>query len=229
MKRKRKRMKKVIAGTTVLALAVTTVMATETRDINLGLKLGTLGLGIDASTPIKDNLSVRFNLNGFSITKTDSQDGNDFKGTLDLFTAGALLDYYPFENNFRLSSGLYYNGNGFTGNVKPSAGTDIEIDGTTYTTNDIASVDSDISFNTIAPYLGIGWGNDAHDKGWGFTFDLGVMYHGEGRADLKANVINNAIAQQIEADIKAEEKSINDDLAKIKFYPVVTLGVNYTF
>jgi len=222
-------MKKLLIGTMVMTLAATTVTATEIRDINVGLKLSTLGLGMDASTPINNNLSVRFNLNGASVTKTDSQDGNDFKGTLDLFTAGALLDYYPFKNNFRLSSGVYYNGNGFTGNIKPSAGTDIDIDGTTYSTNDIGSLDSDISFNMIAPYLGIGWGNDAHDKGWGFTFDLGVMYHGEGTANLKANVINNVIAQQIEDDIVAEEKKINDNLAKIKIYPVVALGVNYSF
>jgi len=222
-------MKKIVMGIMALSLAVTTVMATETRDINMGVKLSTLGLGIDASTPINDKLSVRFNLNGASVTQTDSQDGNDFEGTLDLFTAGVLLDYYPFENNFRLSSGLYYNGNGFTGNIKPSAGTDIDIDGTSYSTSDIGSLDSELSFNPIAPYLGIGWGNDAHDKGWGFTFDLGAMYHGAGTADLKANVINNVIAQQIEADIAAEEKSINDDLAKFKIYPVVAIGINYTF
>lgn len=222
-------MKKLLVGAMALSLLMTTVVATEERDMNVGLKLSTLGLGLDASMPINDTFSVRFNVNGASATQTDSQDGNDFEGTLDLFTAGVLLDYYPFENNFRVSSGLYYNGNGFKGNIKPSNGVDIDIDGTTYSTSDIASLDSDISFDTTAPYLGIGWGNDAHDKGWGFTFDFGAMYHGSGKADLTANGVNSFIAQQLENDIAAEEKSINDDLAKVKFYPVIAIGVNYSF
>jgi len=215
--------------TTVLLFSTTALMAENTRAFNVGTKLSTLGLGLDISTPVNDKLSMRFNINGASVSQTDSQDGNDFEGTLDLFTAGALLDYYPFENNFRLSTGIYYNGNGFQGNIKPSPGTDIEIDGTSYSTTDIGSLDSTLSFDTVAPYLGIGWGNDARDKGWGFTFDLGAMYHGAGTADLKANVINQSIANQIEADILAEEESINNDLADFKIYPVITIGINYTF
>jgi hypothetical protein len=196
---------------------------------NTGIKLGTLGLGLDISTPINDKLSARFNLNGASYTDTDSQDGNDFEGTLDLLTAGVLLDYYPFENNFRLTAGAYYNDNGFTGNIKPSATTTIDIDGHTYTVADIGQLNSDLSFDTFAPYVGLGWGNNAHSKGWGFTFDLGVMYHGSGTADLTADVINEDIRTEIENDIIKEEESINDDLDKLQFYPVVALGVNYSF
>jgi len=208
------------------------LMAEAPADINGALKLGTLGYGLDLSSPFNNALALRLNLNSFSMTRTDSQDGTDFEGTLDLFTAGALLDYYPTSSNFRLSTGLYYNGNGFSGNAKPSAGTTVEVDGNTYTLGefgDIGSLDSDVSFNSTAPYIGIGWGNDAHDKGWGFTFDLGALYQGSGEANLKANVNNQTLANQIADDIAAEEKSINDDLADFKFYPVISLGVNYTF
>ena len=210
--------------------AVTDVNANKLRAFNAGVKIGTLGLGLDISTPINDKLSARFNLNGATYTDTDSQDGNDFEGTLDLLTAGVLVDYYPFENNFRLSGGAYYNGNGFTGNVKPSATTTIDINGYEYDAGKLGSIDSKIEFDKIAPYLGLGWGNDAHDKGWGFTFDLGVMYHGEGKATLTPKGIAAIVDRiKLDSDVQKEEDSINDDLAKVKLYPVLALGVNYTF
>ena len=147
-----------------------------------------------------------------------------------MLTAGVLVDYYPFENNFRLSGGAYYNDNGFTGNIKPSADTTIDINGQEYQVGDIGSLDSAVSFDKVAPYIGLGWGNNAHDKGWGFTFDLGVMYHGKGEANLTPLDISPLIDKDLlESNVVKEEQDINDDLHKIKVYPVVAIGVNYSF
>lgn len=216
----------------LVVLATNLLIAEKPKDINGALKLGTLGIGVDLSSPFNDTFALRVNVNGISITQTERQDGTDFEGTLDLLTAGALIDYYPFENNFRVSSGLYYNGNGFTGNAQPSLGSSVEIDGERYTlgeTGDIASLDSEVSFKSTAPYIGLGWGNNAHEKGWGFTFDLGAMYHGSGTAELKANINNQTLANEIADAVATEEEKINADLEEFKFYPVLSLGVNYTF
>lgn len=221
-------MKKIVS-TALLILSTTLLVADEVKEYNTAMKLSTLGLGFDISTPINDKLSARFNLNGASYSDTQSEDGNDYEGSLELLTAGILLDYYPFQNNFRLSSGVYYNGNGFTGSVTPTSTTTVEIGGTTYTNADIGSLNTDISFNSLAPYLGLGWGNNARDKGWGFTFDLGAMFHGTGEANLNATVIDQRIANLIASDIAKEEQDINDNLADIKVYPVVSIGVNYSF
>jgi hypothetical protein len=199
------------------------------RVYNTGMKLGTLGLGVDLSTPINNALSLRFNLNGASYTDTLEDADNDYDGTLDLLTAGILLDYYPFENNFRLTTGLYYNGNGFNGKVTPTTVTTINIDGVEYTLEDINYVNTDVSFDKVAPYVGLGWGTDAHDKGWGFTFDLGVLYHGEANVDLTADIKNEDLAEIINEGLKAEELNAEDDLNDFQFYPVVMLGVNYSF
>ena len=221
-----------IATTLALLLTNNTLLADDQRSVNLGTKIGTLGMGLDISTSLNEDFSVRFNLNGASVTETDSEDGNDFEGTLDLLTAGLLLDYYPFENNFRLSTGAYYNGNGFTGTAKGAPGSTIDIGGTEYQSSELGSLDADMSFNSIAPYLGIGWGNNSHDSGWGFTFDLGAMYHGSGTANLTPNYGNQVtpeIKNEINQNILQEENSINDDLSSAKFYPVIAFGVNYSF
>ena len=199
------------------------------RVYNSSLKLGTLGLGIDVSTPINDKLSARFNLNGATYSDTQEKDNNEFEGTLDLLTTGVLLDYYPFENNFRLSTGVYYNGNGFDGTIKSTKETKIEIGDKEYSLDELGSLDTKLVFDKIAPYVGLGWGNDAHDKGWGFTFDLGVMYHGEADVNLEADIKNQALAQEINDATKREEVNSEDDLNDFQFYPVVMLGVNYSF
>ena len=218
-------MKKILT-TGLILLSTTALFADAPKEVNGALKVSTLGLGVDISTPINDTYSARFNINGATYSDSQTSDGNNYEGTLDLFTAGVLVDAYPFENNFRVSTGIYYNGNGFSGTVTPSATQTVEIDGVIYTAADVSKVNTDVSFDKVAPYFGIGWGNDARDKGWGFTFDLGVLYHGKGKADLTAEGVNNPA---INAGLEKEEQNINDDLAKHKFYPVVALGVNYTF
>ena len=221
-------MKKLVAST-LLIFSTSLLMAQTPIELNTALKAGTLGYGFDVSTPINESLSARFNLNGLSYTDSQNSDGNDFSGTLDLFTAGALVDYYPFENNFRLSSGLYYNGNGFAGTVTPSSTLKIDINNKEYSSAELGHLDSTVSFNTIAPYVGLGWGNDAHDKGWGFTFDLGVMYHGTPSVNLSAVDVNPLVANEVENNLIIEEQNANNDLSSFKFFPVLALGVNYSF
>ena len=202
---------------------------TEAKEFNVATKLGTLGFGLDVSMPIKENLALRVNLNGGSYSDTQENDGNDFEGTLDLMTFGALLDYYPYENNFRLTTGVYYNGNEFTGTATPSITTTIELNDIEYTVNDIAYVNTEVTFNKFAPYIGLGWGNDAKSKGWGVTFDLGLMYHGQAEASLSPEIKDLEKIEEINTAIENEEKSIEDELADYKIYPVVAFGVNYSF
>ena len=221
-------MKKTIA-TGLLLLSTLTLLAETPKEFNTAFKLGTLGMGFDASTPINETYSLRINLNGLSYSDTQDSDGNTYDGTLDLFTAGLLVDAYPFKNNFRISTGIYYNGNGFDGSVTPIGTQTVEINGVTYTSNDITKLNTNVTFNKVAPYLGIGWGNNAKDKGWGFTFDLGALYHGKGTASLTTDIKNPALASQINTGLIKEEQNVNDDLSNFQFYPVVSFGVNRSF
>ena len=202
---------------------------TATKEFNMAVKLSSLGLGFDLSTPINEKLSARFNLNGGSYSDTEENDGNEFEGTLDLLTAGVLLDYYPYANNFRLSTGVYYNGNEFTGSAKPTLTQTVELNDIEYTISDIAKVNTAVTFDKFAPYVGIGWGNDAHSKGWGFTFDLGVIYHGDAEVSLSPEIKDLTKVSEINTAIENEERNIEDELSDYNLYPVVALGINYSF
>lgn len=199
---------------------------------NVGLKGGTLGLGVDVSTPLSEKLGVRFNLNGLKYGMDEEIDDVDYDGDLELLTAGLLLDYYPFSSTFRISAGVYYNDNIFKGSARPTAGSTVDINDIPYDATEVGQLDAEITFNKFSPYVGIGWGNDTFAKGWSFSFDLGVMYHGTPEADLVAtrgSAVDDATFAIIEANVAAEEESLQDEIDSYRFYPVVMVGVNYRF
>ena len=42
-----------------------------------------------------------------------------------------------------------------------------------------------MTFNKVAPYLGIGWGNPVQNgKGWGMISDIGVLFQGSPKTTL---------------------------------------------
>lgn len=203
--------------------------AEQSNEWNTGLKAGTLGIGLDMSTSISDDFGLRFNVNGLSYSREEEIDDINYDGELDLMTAGVLVDYYPFDTSFRLSAGAYYNNNAFSGVAKPSGAVTIEINGVEYSDSDVGQLDAEVTFNKVSPYIGMGWGNNVTEKGWGFTFDLGVMYHGAPDADLDVTINNPMLEAQIRDDVEAEKESLLNDIEDFKFYPVIMLGANYRF
>ncbi len=191
---------------------------------NVALKVGTLGVGVDFSMPITDYLNARLNINGFSYSDTMTENGIDYSATATLLTAGLLLDYYPMASNaFRVSAGVYYNGNQLEGDAELASG--ITIKGNPYTSAQIGSLAIETKLNEVAPYIGIGWGNKGSEKGWGFSVDVGAMYHGE--VGIDATLATSSLT--VENDVEAERLSLENDMSDYSFYPVIMLGVTYTF
>ncbi len=223
----------------------------------LGLKVGTLGVGIDASYPLTHNFSIRGNVNGFYYKRnlndiindpTFNSFGGNADGELTLLTVGLLVDYFPFdESDFRLSGGVYYNGNELkiTGDAANATQT-FTYNGTTYTGADLGTVTGNSVFDKVAPYIGIGWGNRGDEEGWSWSLDIGALYQNvpqiEAKAELTTNAVNLAAATikgysqaSIDADVNAEVTKENNDIKNsdfakyTKFYPVIAIGITYSF
>ncbi len=200
----------------------------------LGLKVGTLGIGVDLSMPVAEKLNVRFNVNGLTYSDSIEEEGIDYDGDLKLFTAGVVLDYYPFESSeFRFTAGAYYNGNEFEANAKAASSTGtIEVDGVDYDVNDY-QIKANVTFDDFAPYAGIGWGNKVAASGWSWSLDIGVMYHNTPVVDLTPVCGPGATECAAFTDgVQQEENDIKeniDDTPEAKFYPVVMVGVTYSF
>ncbi len=191
----------------------------QASDVAIAAKVGTLGLGVEATTNIVPLFAnVRLQGNGFNYNTTITDTNVTYDAKLKLATVGLLADIYPFAGKFRVTGGAYYNGNKLTMNARPLG--NVVIGGTTYTNPTVATT---IDFNKFAPYAGIGWG-DAISSGSpiGFSFELGVMYMGKPKTSIVAPGVSAA-------DIAAEKSKLDSSLKNMQFYPVASIGVNFKF
>jgi hypothetical protein len=221
----------------VLALAATAACGAQ-GDTGVSLKVGTPGIGVDLTVGVSEKVNVRVSGNYFSYTYDDYEFDEDdeieqeidevvdtLEATLDLMSIGALLDWHPWGGSFRLSVGAFYNGN--EGSLEATAGDTIEIDGEEY---EVERLDGSVEFNSFAPYVGIGWGNAAKaDSRWHFACDLGVLVQGSADISLKATAVDPFLQGALNAALANEEADIEDDVEDYTVYPVVTLGLSYTF
>ncbi|HSN39701.1 MAG TPA: FecR family protein [Burkholderiales bacterium] len=204
--------------------------ANSRSDVGLTGKIGTLGYGLELNLGLSDSVSARLGINAFSYkyNATSSTVNYDFK--LQLRSASALADWYPFEGSFRTSAGVLYNDNKVSLDALPTGGT-YTINGTTYAASDVGSMQGTMTFNKVAPYFGIGWGNPvAKNKGWGMVSDIGVLFQGQPRTSLVATCGATLPAPQctaLQKDAAAENAKLESDLKNFKWWPVVSIGISY--
>jgi hypothetical protein len=210
----------------------------------LGVNAGMLGIGVEAATP----LSKRFNLSGganfFSYTDNLTGDGIDYNATLRFRSAEAHLDWFPFAGGFHISPGaLLYNGNQITANATVPGGDTFTVNHVTYqsSTTDPVTGTGSLTFNKAAPMLLIGFGNMIPRSGRHFSVpvDLGAAYTGEPKVALNlngtvcdpdgSNCQTIASSSTVQANIAAQQTKIQNDAAPAKAYPILRIGLAFSF
>ncbi|MDQ6967529.1 MAG: hypothetical protein Q9M14_02450 [Mariprofundaceae bacterium] len=210
-----------------LLAALTLSVPAQAADIAVGLKAGTLGFGLEATTNVVPALlNVRLQGNMFNYNKTITDTSVRYDAKLKLRTVGLLADVYPFAGKFRLTGGAYYNGNKLSMTGTPTAAGNFTINNQSYSTAQVGTIKSTVKFNKFAPYIGLGWG-DAISSGspFGFSFELGALYMGQPKTTISTS---NTVAG-LAANIAAEKKKLDASLSKMKWYPVATVGLNWKF
>jgi hypothetical protein len=211
--------KAMMAATAAMMVSGGVSAANFGASVNYGLG----GLGADLGySLIQDTVNVRAGLNaGLDMSGTFKSDGIDYRYNVDTGYKTLGLDWHPFSGGFRVSAGyawsdikgdLNYTSDGSqkVGNTNVPAGTKA-----------MASVKYD-----NAPYVSIGWGNHAPSKGGlFFNSELGMMFTGKASVNLSTSDqnFNNTFAN----DIRVEAEKIRKDAPD--FFPILKLGVGYTF
>ncbi len=193
----------------------------------VGAKVGTEGIGADLHRQIVPNiLNLRIGGSFFPFSRTFSEDDIDYEGELRLAALPVLLDVYPFKNWFRLEGGLMINFNEALGTAVPRQG-QIDIGDNTYPADLIGQLKGDVKFNRTSPYFGLGFCNPIKKgKRWGFLFDIGAMYHGQGDVTLTTSTTP---PPQLLIDLKREEQNVEDEIRKFTFFPLIQFGVSFHF
>jgi len=205
----------------------------EDSEVIFGLTGGTLGFGFNIAHPINDFVSVRFNMNKFSMNTTDiSRYSNVLKDDkkYDLDTKGLLLDIHLLQ--LRVTGGLYLNNSSLRYRTKSKDAQEIILNGQKFGLDKIVKIDTTITANKMAPYIGVGWGNNRSNEGWNFSLDIGLLYHGKPELEIDietAKGISATTKNAINDALKIERQKQEKDVYSLSFYPVIMVGMSYNF
>jgi hypothetical protein len=211
--------------------------------VGVAVKIGVEGIGFDVATPLARKFNLRGGASFFSYQGSLTEDGIQINPDVRFRKAAASLDYYPFGNGFRVSPGfVFYNGNHATATAMVPGGQTFDLNDTTYTSSAVDPVRGSavVDFGKKqAPSFTVGWGNIVPRRGghWSVPFEVGFEYIG--KPTLTYNLIGTACSSdgcgtftndaEIQADLKAEQDELNRDIAPLRFYPIVSIGLGYKF
>lgn len=215
-------------GGAALCMGLCMPQASAEIPVAVGAKVGTPGIGGEITVGLNDNFNFRTGVNAFSYEYNGTESDVEYDFDLKLLSFPLLVDWHPFYGSgFRLTAGAYINSNELESTAVPTGTYDIG--GVDYDAGDVGSLTGDVDFNSVAPFLGIGWGNAVgEDTRLSLALDLGVMFQGSPDVDLDANGAR-ASDDDFLANLKKEEESLEDDIEIFKYYPVVMLGLTYKF
>ena len=219
-------MKHLLAKACLLSVAFCAAgAASADSSLGIGAKVGTLGLGLEAIWRPIPFVDVRIGANSYEYGYDGPQAGLTYDGTLNLDTVYATGNFHFPLSPFRITAGLFSNGN----EIELSSvdlGT-FDIGGTTYTSADVGSLTSVVSFDGTAPYLGIGFDFTVLNK-VGMNLDLGVLLQGDPQVTMQASGLL-ANDPTFLAAAEVERQQLADAVSNFKAYPVVSLGFVFNF
>lgn len=190
-------------------------------------QVGTEGVGVGYGHPFGSNVNVRADFNGVAFSHNFNSGGIHYDGTATLLHAGLYADFFPAPTvvPFRFTAGMLIGGDNVDATANSMSGT-YTINGVAYSTLG-QSIHAKAKYPAVRPYLGIGFGHSPlATKGFSMFFDAGVAY---GKPHVDYDVPADIVAEAGQANVNAEEQSLQNTADRLRFYPIVKIGVTYRF
>jgi hypothetical protein len=208
----------------------------------VGIKAGTLGIGVQVGTALASRVNLRGGANFFNYKDSLTESGVLYTGTLQLRSVEAKLDLFAI-GGFRFTPGLLlYNDNNLSATAAVASGRTFTLGGTTYASNPANPITGTaaLTLNRFAPTLGIGFGNllPRSNRHWSLSTDLGIVFQGSPQFALglagSACAANGTNCQpvntpSIAANVESERVKLQDDLKPFKYYPEVSIMFGWKF
>jgi hypothetical protein len=210
--------------------------------VGIGLKVSTLGVGIEAAVPLFAKANLRGGANYFKYNRAMTNDGIHYTGQLQFRSAEAHFDWFPI-GGFHVSPGvLFYNGNQLTANAAVPGGQNFTLSGTQYQSDLAMPVGGTgkLDFVKVSPTIMVGFGSLIPRSGRHFSFlaEVGGAYQGSARValNLTGMVCDTSglfciptSDPTVQANIQAQQRKIQNDINPYRFYPVISMGVGFNF
>lgn len=250
-------MRKSVLSLFAVGLVSTSAMAVYVPDTEVYGRLGTSGIGVGGAYALTENVTLRGDFSSFGAIKRNFNHSSiNYSAKLKNDKLNLMFDVFPFDNGFRLTSGLGFLRTGMTGTgvSSSSANQSIKIGGRTYglTLDSNDTVNASFKYPTVSPYIGLGYGHHIKQKKggeWGFLVDVGV-YLGKGKssvalsqslndklvqaeidsAELQQQPITRAQAQAtVNGHVEQEKQRFHNSANKFRFVPMLSVGISYRF
>jgi len=191
----------------------------------IGVKAGTLGLGLEGTWRPLPYMDVRIGANLYDYSDSGSEAGINYDAELNLDTFYATGNFRFPASPFRLTAGLYQNGNEL--NLQSLESGSIQIGDITYSSADVGTLRSTTSFSSTAPYLGVGYDFTLAGK-VGMNLDFGVLWQGDPEVSMTADglLANDPVFQ---TSLETERQQLEDEVSDYKAWPVISLGFVFNF
>ena len=195
---------------------------------SIGVRVGTLGIGLELSHLLSDHIGLRVGGNYFSQNRTQKVESTNYAATAKLQSFTGLLDWYPARRGaFHFSAGAVSNPLTLDGVGIPESGSVYTINGRDYTASQVGTFTLSAKYASVLPYAGLGFGTPAaKSHGIGVVFDIGAAI---GKPTVVLNSSNAASTPGLAADLRAENAKALDSASKLPVWPVLSLGLTYRF
>lgn len=214
----------------------------------IGLHAGLLGPGASAGVDLSRRFTLRAQVQSYDHEFDRTYAGNAYTADLALSSTALLTDWHV-AGPFRLTLGAVANDNELAARAGAEA---LQIGSGVYD----AHLEARVTFDSPAPYLGLGWSTGRGRRGLGVTVDLGVLMQGapavsaagevrtvlggapvscgvsvgeDGTAAVTGTSTACDLLLDLRSDVMEEHRQLTADLDEYEFYPVVALGLVYRF
>ncbi|SFR53202.1 hypothetical protein [Thiomicrospira sp. ALE5] len=204
------------------------MMATQAQaDGGLGVGIGyglLAGPTLELNYPINSYLVARGSVSsGMGLNQTNRVDNVNYKIKADGGIHRLGLNYHPFQGSFFLSAGYAINQFELTANARESGTVTVGDD----TFDGTVAINGKLKWDN-APTLSLGWGHSPK-QGWGALFEVGAIFTGAADVSLKGTTNAPGRQDDLNKELRNEERKLKDDVAKLDFLPILQLAVTYRF
>lgn len=216
------------------------------RHYALGTWESPLGIGGRFAVSLSSSLNLRAGASYFSFSTDRTAGGIPYSANVRLQSEQAVVDWYPFHNNFHVTPGvLFGSSNRAFGGATVSAGDSFTLNGVTYYSGaaDPIQASGSVNFRSTAPMLTLGWGNwirRAKQSHWAYPFEFGVAFMGDPKTSLnyvgqictdagQVHCQDATSDAEVQANIEAERVKLQNDANWARFYPIIAGGLVYRF
>ena len=216
--------------------------------VGAGVDASTLGIGVQVAAEVLPRANVRVGFNFFNYAGSLTSDGISYTGNLNLRSANANFDYF-LVRSFHVSPGLLvYDGNHAADGASVPGGKSFILGSTTYESSAFSPIAANASLRLtkVAPELLFGMGNLVSRararRRWSIEVEAGVAYQGTPKVALELtgfacnppssagpSCVNAATDPSVQSNIQLQAAKLSRQAAIFKFYPVISIGIGFSF